>query len=94
MDILTNIRVIKTTEDPNPKLPQFRPDLSLQEREYDRIIWALRYDSAFLTPRDRYFLADLLETNGEQDMPRRSWLTIMIDHEYTTKPTGFVAVDR
>jgi hypothetical protein len=94
MNAGTNIPVVNNRQNPTTKLPKFRPGLSLKEREYDRIIFALRYDSAFLTQRDRWFLADFLETNGEQDMPRRSWLTIMSDYEYGSKPTGFVAVDQ
>jgi hypothetical protein len=48
----------------------------------DRIIWALTHDLAFLSNRDRAFLADFLETNATMDMPKNSWLTIMVEYDY------------
>jgi hypothetical protein len=54
---------------------------SIQD-ERDRIIWALTNDLAFLTNKDRVFLADFLDTNSTMDMPKNSWLTIMIEYDY------------
>ena len=48
----------------------------------DRIIWALTNDLAFLSNRDRVFLADFLDTNKTMDMPRGSWITIMTEYDY------------
>jgi hypothetical protein len=54
---------------------------SIQDQR-DRIIWALTNDLAFLTTRDRVFLADFLDTNSVMDMPKNSWLTIMVEYNY------------
>ena len=50
--------------------------------ERDRIIWALTNDLAFLTNKDRVFLADFLDTNLTMDMPKGSWITIMGEYDY------------
>jgi hypothetical protein len=50
--------------------------------ERERIIWALTNDLAFLTIKDRVFLADFLDTNKTMDMPQNSWITIMIEYDY------------
>lgn len=50
--------------------------------ERDRIIWALTNDLAYLTNRDRVFLADFLDTNLTMDMPKGSWISIMCEYEY------------
>ena len=46
--------------------------------ERDRIIWALTNDLAFLSIKDRVFLADFLDTNLTMDMPEGSCITIKI----------------
>ena len=50
--------------------------------ERERIIWALTNDLAFLTIKDRVFLADFLDTNKTMDMPKGSWITIMVEYDY------------
>ena len=55
--------------------------MSIKE-ERDRIIWALLYDVASLTNRDRAFLADFLNTNLTMDMPKGSWIAIMGEYDY------------
>lgn len=58
----------------------------------DRIIWALTNDLACLTNKDRVFLADFLDTNQTMDMPKNSWITIMLEYDYhkeTEWPLGF-----
>ena len=57
--------------------------MSIKE-ERDRIIWALLYDVASLTNRDRAFLADFLNTNSTMAIPKGSWLTIMGWYDYLT----------
>ena len=47
----------------------------------DQIIWCLKYDLALLSHKDRAFIADMLETNKKQDMPKGSWLVIMNDYD-------------
>ena len=47
----------------------------------DQIIWCLKYDLALLSHKDRAFIADMLETNKAQDMPKGSWLVIMNDYD-------------
>ena len=58
--------------------------MSLREQR-DRIIWALTTDLSFLTNQDRVFLADFLDTNAEMDMPKGSWITIMMEYDYLTE---------
>lgn len=47
----------------------------------DFIIWCLKYDLAFLSHKDRAFIADMLETNKTTNMPKGSWLVIMNDYD-------------
>lgn len=47
----------------------------------NQIIWCLKYDLALLSHKDRAFIADMLETNKKQNMPKGSWLVIMNDYD-------------
>lgn len=51
------------------------------EERLDQIIWCLKYDLALLSLKERAFIADILETNKNQDMPKGSWLVIMNDYD-------------
>jgi hypothetical protein len=53
--------------------------------ERDRIIWALTNDLSELTTRDRVFLADFFDNNREMDMPKNSWITMMVEYDYHQK---------
>jgi len=53
--------------------------------ERARIIWALTNDLSELTTRDRVFLADFFDTNQEMDMPKNSWVTMMVEYDYHQK---------
>ena len=55
--------------------------MSLKDQR-NRIIWALTQDIGMLTNRDRVFLADFLDTNSTMDMPRNSWIPIMVEYDY------------
>ena len=41
--------------------------------DVDRVIWALKYDKAFLTKEDRWAISDMLEHNKEENLPRESF---------------------
>lgn len=51
------------------------------DERLDQIIWCLKYDLALLSLKERAFIADILETNKNQDMPKGSWLVIMNDYD-------------
>lgn len=61
--------------------------MSFQTAEYHRIIAALLHDPQALTTRDRAFVADFLQENSQSDLPRGSWLTMMVEYDYHTNPT-------
>lgn len=67
---------------------RFGVKMSLQD-QLDRIIWALTNDLDSLTVRDRVFVADFLDTNKTMDMPKQSWITIMVEHDYHKKESSW-----
>jgi len=50
-----------------------------KEFDIDRVIWALRYDSAFLTREDRAWISDMLEHNKHNHLPKGSWLYFWVE---------------
>ena len=56
--------------------------------DIDRVIWALKYDRAFLTREDRIWISDMLEHNKHNQLPKGSWLVFWAERRNELEETA------
>lgn len=51
----------------------------------NRCILALRFDPESLSSQDRHWMAEFIDTNKDQDIPKNQWLVFMTDYYHSTQ---------